>query len=252
MKKMLFGLVAALMVTGFASQAYEYDSGYKSLSAGDSDAGFTGCAYAYCYANNDYAKAYAYVDGDVKFLGRTFNAVYGRAECYDTYGDNYAKLRVDVVGYTVYSQSYSYVYSKSWKASRTLASASMTVWCGPVPVTLSGSVGGACGLSVSFDPVPPYLYLSGGPYAYATGSASAGVGIPGYNVGVKTDLRILDSALTGTVYLNIYGSASGSLRATCDPLKIYLKAYAQAWPFYWDTTLTSWSTSGWSYTLLSL
>jgi hypothetical protein len=155
-------------------------------------------------------------------------------------------VKAKVAGFTVASDSSTVSFTWSRNLTRTLLSASTTVWVGPVPVTIRGSLAatlsGSLWLGVSIDSAEIRGTLS----VSAKGTASAGVGVWGYSVGLEVVLDLLRTKLSSNVKISnaemmYWWDILGTAWLCFDPVKISLYVKVQAWPFSWSKNLASYS-----------
>ena len=163
-------------------------------------------------------------------------------------------FRVELLGLTVVNSSFQ---NSSTFAAQTSTfnlfpvPISMSVPVGPVSVTIRGNAG--CSLSRSANWLLPAatstvgLNAQGGAYAFA--SASVSFGIPGFNVGVGLQGRILEQSLNINVSASGLWGLSGGATYVLNAITLNLYAWATAL-YTWTTNLCSWSAGQITLTLL--
>lgn len=160
-------------------------------------------------------------------------------------------LKVKIAGFTVAldNRSVSFTFVKT--VTKSIVSASTTVWVGPVPVTVRGSVAGTFTTRVAFSITGDDVGLSGPLSASMKGSASGSIGVPGYSVGLEAVLDLLKSTITPALTATT-ARLSGSLQLCFEPLIIKLNLVVKFWPFSWSENLASYSLAKECTTPLSL
>jgi hypothetical protein len=154
-------------------------------------------------------------------------------------------FRVEVLGYPVINQSFANS-STFAQASSTYnlipGGVSASVPVGPVSVTIGGNAG--CGFGRSANWLLPAatgtVGLNASANAYAFANASVSFGIPGFNVGVGIQGRILEQVLGANVTASAVWGLSGGATYTLNPITLHLYAWATAL-YTWTTNLCSWS-----------
>lgn len=162
--------------------------------------------------------------------------------------------RVELLGVTVLSQSFtnsSTFAAQSYNFSLFPSNISVSVPVGPVSVTIGGNAG--CGASRSANWLLPAatsnvgLNASGSAYAFA--NASVSFGIPGFNVGVGLQGKILEQTLSANLQASPVWGLSGGVTYTLKAISLQLYAWATAlWT--WTTNLCSWSSGQIAITLI--
>lgn len=164
-------------------------------------------------------------------------------------------FRVDVLGYPVINSSFT---NNSTFAAATStfnllgpSGVSASVPCGPVSVTIAGNAG--CSFTRSANWLLPAatstvgLNASAGAWAFA--NASVSFGIPGFNVGVGLQGKILEQTLGINLSSSGLWGLSGGATYTLKAITLQLYAWATAiWT--WSTNLCSWSAGQITLTLL--
>lgn len=154
-------------------------------------------------------------------------------------------FRIRMLGVSVVNQSFT--------NSSTFASASSTynllpngvsasIPVGPTSVTIRGNAG--CGYSRSANWLLPAATATVGVNAqagaYAFANASVSVGVPGFNVGVGLQGKIMEQTLAANVSASSIWGLSGGVTYTLKAISLRLYAWATAL-YTWTTTLTTWS-----------
>lgn len=162
--------------------------------------------------------------------------------------------RVEVLGFTVTNGSFtnSSTFGAATSTFNLLPSAAQaSVPVGPISVTIRGNAG--CSFSRSANWLLPAatasvgLNASGSAYAFA--NASVSVGIPGFNVGVGIQGRVLEQTLAANMTANAVWGLSGGCTYTLQAISLHLYAWATAL-YTWTTNLCTWSAGQLSFTLI--
>ncbi len=164
-------------------------------------------------------------------------------------------FRVDVLGYSVVNQSFqnNSTFAASTSTFNLLgpSGVSASVPCGPISVTISGNAG--CSFSRSANWLLPAatstvgLNASGSAWAFA--NASVSFGIPGFNVGVGLQGKILEQTLGINLSSSGLWGLSGGASYTLKAITLQLYAWATAlWT--WTTNLCSWTAGQITLTLI--
>ena len=85
--------------------------------------------------------------------------------------------------------------------------------------------------------------------AYAFANASVSFGIPGFNVGVGLQGKILEQTLAANLQASPVWGLSGGVTYTLKAISLQLYAWATAL-YTWTTTLCSWSAGQVAITLI--
>jgi len=164
-------------------------------------------------------------------------------------------FRVDVLGYSVVNQSFqnNSTFGASTSTFNLLgpSGVSASVPCGPISVTISGNAG--CSFSRSANWLLPAatstvgLNASGSAWAFA--NASVSFGIPGFNLGVGLQGKILEQTLGINLSSSGLWGLSGGASYTLKAITLQLYAWATAiWT--WTTNLCSWTAGQITLTLI--
>ncbi len=226
-------------------------AGSWSGGAGNSYGGVSGSFNASAKNGPTSADASIGASGSVRFLSRTYEALSANASAWSKGSTGGANATVKLAGYTVWSKSGSYTLDWSASAARTFASGSTVVTVGPVPITLSGSVGGSLDGRLTLSVLPSKVGMTGSVEAGAVGNASAGLGIPGYNVSISATLELLRYGISPSLEVS-YKSLKGRVEAFERAHTITLDLLLKAWPLKWTKNLATYSVGGWNRKLLSL
>lgn len=162
--------------------------------------------------------------------------------------------RVELLGFTITNGSFvnSSTFAASSSTYNLLPSAvSVSVPVGPVSVTLRGNAG--CGFGRSANWLLPAATASVGinssANAYAFANASVSFGIPGFNVGVGIQGRVLEQTLTTGLNASAVWGLSGHATYTLQAISLRLYAWATAL-YTWTTNLCTWSSGVLSFNLI--
>ena len=215
----------------------------KSISVGNSTAGAVGSIGARMKAKPRDYLAKVSANGNVKFLGLTVKAAEFEAKAKaDRVGISngyYVKL----VGATVASKYSSASVSWSKSYPKTFVRASSLFWVGPVPVTISGSLGGGVGADCELSANTNGVSLEGGVNSWLSASASAGFGFPGASVSLSSRFQLGGTGIGSTIDLGLVGGSvttSGAVNLKVNPVSIHLSLVAQiAWSRH-SLPITSW------------
>lgn len=212
--------VLALGIPGAGALASTV-TGSKSFQFGNSQAGANG-TYTVSVANSaTSASASLNAYGNVMLLKRTARAMeFNAATQYSKTSRTplMATYSLSLAGYTVDTGTKYATYTWNKSVNRTLLTANATVWAGPIPVTLTGSVGGGASIGYTLNLNPSNVGLNGGISGWATGSASGGVGVPGFNLSLQADLTLLKTSLNAGLQVTPT-RYSGSASLCLDPLR---------------------------------
>ncbi|MBM4261563.1 MAG: hypothetical protein FJ145_09040 [Deltaproteobacteria bacterium] len=224
-KRIVF-LAAAITFGCYAEGLAGTRSGYNSFNFGNSQAGANGTYSVVAENRSNYSRIDLNATGTVKFLNKSAKGVEFTATTENSAGRKSAVYTLQVAGYVVDSgtKSVSYVWSKP--INRTLIQTSATVTVGPVPVTISGAVGGGTNIGYTFQLDPAGVGVSGNASAWASGNASAGVGVRGFNVSLRSDLQLAKTSLNPSVRVTPT-TWSGSANLVFDPVSINLSIALQ-------------------------
>jgi hypothetical protein len=190
--------------------------------------------------------------GTINLLGKKGTAAEIEASaksCSD--GTRTALVKAKVASFTVALDTKSVSFTWEQKVTRTLLSASLSLWVGPVPVTVKGSVAGALTAKVELKVTKDDAGISG-PLGFSMkGTASGSLGFPGYSLGLEAVLDILTSTLTSAVKAS-FSSLSGTIRLCFEPVVIKLNLVVKLWPFSWTENLANYSLAKACATVLSM
>lgn len=216
----LFVIISLISVFFFAVETHaSKKNGLNSFTFGNKQAGATG-SYSITAENNiNYSSVVLATNGNIKFLNKTVKGVEFTATTENNKGKKKAAYSLSLAGYTVDTgtKTVSYTWNKS--INRTLVSASANFTVGPVPVIVSGSVGGSSGIGYTLRLDTNGVGLSGKASAWANGSAAAGVGITLLNLSLTSDLQLLKTSLVPSVNVTPT-SWNGGANLVYDPLKV--------------------------------
>ena len=163
-------------------------------------------------------------------------------------------LRIEMLGATVIDQSVAATTgfgSQTYTFNLLPGGVSASVPVGPVSVTLNANAG--CGASRSASLQLPAGVATAGMNAsasmHAFANASVSFGIPGFNVGVGVQGKILEQTLNANMSASAVWGLSGGVTYTLKAITLQLYAWATAL-YTWTTNLCSWSTGQVSITLI--
>ena len=163
-------------------------------------------------------------------------------------------LRIELLGATVLDQSVAATTgfgSQTYTVNLLPGGVSASVPVGPVSITLNANAG--CGASRSASLQLPAGVATAGMNAsasmYAFANASVSFGIPGFNVGVGLQGKILEQTLAANLQASPVWGLSGGVTYTLKAISLQLYAWATAL-YTWTTNLCSWSTGQISITLI--
>jgi hypothetical protein len=130
-----------------------------------------------------------------------------------------------------------------------VGSISKTFFVGPIPVTVRGSLGGGAALSggvvLQTSSGNPAIGFSGAAVGYASGSASAGVGIRGASAGISAVLKILNTRVGLEVTAN-RSTVQGRLDVSVTPLEVRFYIYVEALWWKYTRSIFGWKTASFS------
>jgi hypothetical protein len=163
-------------------------------------------------------------------------------------------FRVEVLGYPIVNSSFA--SSSTFGASTSTfnlipGGVTVAVPVGPVSVSITGNAG--CSFTRSANWLLPAatasvgLNASAGAWAFA--NASVSFGVPGFNVGVGLQGRILEQYLNGNVTANAVWGLSGNVSYQLRAITLQLYAWATAL-YTWTTNLCSWSAGQVAFNLI--
>ena len=155
------------------------------------------------------------------------------------------QFRVEMLGYSILNSSFtntSTFAAANYTYSLFPSAVSVSVPVGPVSVTIGGNAG--CGFGRSANWLLPAASSTVGinaqANAYAFVNASVSFGIPGFNVGVGLQGKVLEQSLNVNLSASGLWGLSGGATYSLKAITLSLYAWATAlWT--WDTTLCSWS-----------
>jgi hypothetical protein len=224
-------LAAAITLSGFSAMAAS-KNGLNSFDFGNSYAGAKGSYSITAENRSGYSKTALNANGTVKFLAKSVKGVDFTATVENSNGRKSANYSLQVAGYTVDSGTKSVSYTWNKGVNQTFVSCSMPIAVGPVPVTISGSCGGGASISYTLQLNPSGVGLSGAAAGWATGSASAGVGVPVLNVALRSDLQLGRTSLNPLVTITP-SAMSGQANLVFEPVKIDLGVVLQSGNKVW-------------------
>lgn len=207
-------------------------TGLNTFDFGNSQAGAKG-SYKITTANSSgTASVDMEATGTVKFLAKSVKGVEFTTSVKNVKGKKSANFSLKVAGYTVDSGTKSASYTWIKEANRTLVTASLTTMVGPVPVTISGSVGGGASISCTLELSTTGGGVSGNASSWANGSASAGVGVTLLQLALQSDLTLGKTSLNPSLSVTpskMSGQATLNFDAVKIDLAVVLKTLKQEW-----------------------
>lgn len=243
--------VALLMIRSFDASAGTRN-GYNSFSFGNSQAGAKGTYSIITENRTAYSRIQVATTGNVTFLNRSVKGVEFSATTENSAGRKTAVYSLAVAGYTVDSGTRTVSFSWNKPVSRTLVQASATIAVGPVPVTISGSVGGGANIGYALQLDSVGVGLSGSAGAWASGSASAGVGVSLLNVALRSDLQLAKTSCNPSVKVTPT-AWSGGANLVFDPVSINFAVALQSMNRVWyQANLANYSAPSRNLRLLQL
>jgi hypothetical protein len=196
-------------------------TGLNSFDFGNEYAGAKG-NYTVTVENRPaYARTALAASGSVKFMKRTAKGVDFNATVENNNGKKSAAYSLRVAGYTVDTGSKAVSYTWSKGVNKTLIELSAQLMVGPVPVLLSGSVGGGASIGYTFELSAAGVGVSGQGGAWANGSASAGAGVKLLNLSLRSTLELGKTQLKPGVKVTPT-TMSGQVNLVFDPVTIDL------------------------------
>lgn len=251
--------VAALLVVSTVSAKTLTYSGSRSGSAGDSQAGASYSMNSRAYANDASWSNEAYVrlwgDATAKLFGSSRQLASLETKVRSKNNAGTLDVLVKACGYNVVNKKESFPtgisksYSKSY--SNNFFSAEATFWVWIIPVSFRGSVGGGASINAGYEVGILRADLTGGPKAWGSASASAGIGRGKWSLAsVGATAKLLETYLRSSAGI---GFLSGQPKGG-----IYLDlggAYADFWykvVGFKQQTIASWSARRNTYTLATI
>ncbi len=242
-------LAAVLLFVASIEAGADTRSNSVQRSYGNSNAGSYVFASGSMSNTRSSADARAMVGAGVRLFGRSIEAVRAEAQSGNQYGSGSTTVSLYVCGTTVYSNSPRTSWGRSWSYSQTFLTANATFIVGPgIPVNVWGSVGGGLNASVQLAIAATGCGVNGSIGGYAYGQAGAGVGVPGFRVGVQVTLNLFNTTLTAGMNAN-FSSISGGVRLQIDPVRIYIEIGLFTAARNWTYRIVDYSYPSWSTTL---
>lgn len=227
-------------------------NGVNSFNFGNKQAGAKGEYRINTENRKGYSRAAVTAKGDVMLLNKTAKGVEFTATVENSSGKKTANYSLKIAGYLVDSVTKTASFTWNKPVNRTLLQASAPFTVGPVPVTVSGSVGGNANIGYTFELNSSGVALSGNASASAIGSASAGAGVSVLNLSLRSDLQLAKTSLNPSVRVTPT-TMTGQANLIFDPAKIdfaiVLQTKNKVW---WQHNLGSYSAPRKTVTLLQL
>lgn len=227
--KMVSSMAVAVLTAASMASATELSfSGAKNGSVGNTQAGASYAINGTAYANDASSVNEAYVrlwgDATTYLLGLSgqLASLDGEVESKDNAGT--LKVLVRACGFNVvnvntnFSTGITRTYSTTYSA--TFLSTRATFWVSIVPVTFAGNVGGGASMNLTYIIGPLRAEIMGGPRAWGSTSASAGIGVAGYSIAaVGTTARLMNTYLRSTAGIGfLAGQRQGGVYLDITPL----------------------------------
>jgi hypothetical protein len=247
----LAAVFATLIVCGFSAEAAT-KNGLNSFNFGNSQAGAKGSYSIITQNSTGVSSIQLTATGNVMLLNKTVKGVEFKTTARNSYGTKTSIYSLAIAGYTVDSGTKSISYTWNKPVNRTLLQASATITVGPVPVTVSGSVGGGANIGYTVALSDKGVGLSGNASAWANGSASAGIGVSLLNVSLRSDLQLAKTSFKPSLEVTPT-TFSGKADLVFDPVNINLSIALQSMGRIWyQYNLASFSQPSKTTTLLQL
>ena len=176
-----------------------------------------------------YVSAHAHARASVNVLSWSARALAIEGNAFSGFSGSYGSLKVVVAGFTLVNESHAGLYTWANKFGPYQLFASDPEI--PVPftaglVSVGANIGGGADFTfvTSVNPSTTSLTLGGSGRVYGTGHAKVTAGIFGFGVGLRADLRFLDT--TVAPYLSASPtSISGAMNLSMSPLAIALRVF---------------------------
>lgn len=214
----LFGAIILLVCSTINVQAAK-KSGFNSFNFGNKQAGACGSYSVLTENGRGYSLVSLTANGDIMFLNKTAKGIEFNGTSQNVNGKKTTTYSLSLAGYNVDSGSKTASYTWNKPVNRTLLQASASFTLGPVPVTVSGSVGGGANIGYTFELSNSGVGLLGNAGGWATGSASAGIGATFLNLSLQSDLQLAKTSLRPSIRVTPT-SWSGGADLGYDPVKI--------------------------------
>lgn len=245
-----------------ASATTIYRGAIKSGRVGDRQAGATYEFIAKAYANDNrfYKNAHIYLSGEAQaqLLGNSAQLASLQTQVDSFFGAGSFMAAIKACGYNVVDYRKvipaDTTYSYSRRYSATFLKSSATFWVSFVPVTFSGNVGGGASMYLTCRMNLCQAEMNGGPKAWGSTTAKAGVGIAGYTLaGVGTTAKLMDSYLKSNAKIGLMPGATeqnqGKIELELSPLSanLWFKVLG-----FSEKVISRWSAASRVYTLATL
>jgi hypothetical protein len=244
-------LATCFSLVGFSASAAS-KTGLNTFSFGNNLAGASGSYSINVTDRTGFSHTDLAANGTVKFLNRSVKGVEFTAATENNQGRKSATYSLQVVGYTVDSGTKTVSYTWNKGINQTLVSCSLPLMVGPIPVTISGSIGGGASIGYTLQLATTGVGLSGQAAVWESGSASAGVGAPLLNVALRADLTLGKTSLNPSVNVTPT-SMSGQANLQFDPVRIDFSVALQSLGRVWyQQNLSSYSAPSKTVSLIQL
>lgn len=245
-----------------ASATTIYRGAIKSGRVGDGQAGasYEFIAKAYACDHPFYKTAHIYLAGEAQaqLLGNSAQLTSLKTQVESFFGAGSFMAAIKACGYNVvnYRQvipvGATYSYSKRYSA--TFLKSSATFWVSFIPVTFNGNVGGGASMDLTCRMNLCQAEMNGGPKAWGSTKAKAGIGIAGYTLaGVGTTAKLMDSYLKSNARIGLMPGATsqnqGKIALELSPLNadLWFKVLG-----FSEKVISRWSAASRVYTLATL
>lgn len=192
---------------------------------------------------DDYMHGSASGGADATVFGLEVDILYARgyAELDDSQFD--ADITLSVLGSDVNLVGASTSEINLYEVEMTFIDTSMTMWAGPVPLTVGGEVTGVLGINGSID-ASDGIELGVTPYANLSAGASVGVGMACASAGVRGELELITAELPSGIDFSEAGcgiQADVYSDLELSTLSGTVELYADACGVEWSHELVSWN-----------
>lgn len=257
---MMSGLVVVALVAANVAAAKTISfSNSKGGSVGNTQAGASYALNGQAYANDASSVNNAYVrlwgNATAKLLGKSGQLAGLDAKVGSTKNSGTLNVMVKACGFNVVNQNESFATGKTKTYSKTYSStfldAKATFWVSVVPVTFSGKVGGGASMNLTYFIGPLRADVSGGPKAWGSTSAKAGIEIGGYTLAaVGATAKLMETYLRSTVGIGfLAGQKKGGVYCDINPLNANFWFQILKFKKY---SIAEWSAPSQSYTIIAI
>lgn len=232
MKNMARVIIAAITVTAFCITNAGAYTKTQPFCYGNSQAGVSIPFTITANNGSGSASISAGASGDVLFLGKNVNFLQLSASAQSSKAASSADYSVKLGPMTVLSGYKTANFQWNVPLNQQLVSAVLPIMVGPVPVTMSGSVGAKANINYGFSLGIGGVALNGSASAAATGTAAAGVGPSVLYVALVSDLSLANTSLNA--YLTATPTKlSGSSDLAVNPYLVSFSVSLMSGNFRW-------------------